>query len=114
MIRVPKFGITVIHPNGDKRTLPVEYIAPSGSYIVVRWGAAGTYDLNLSKNTLAPSDCKTIPRGRDKAKWYRKSAPLWRAENIEEVRKLVAEHNSLNTRNETEEAINKHIGSMPK
>jgi hypothetical protein len=114
MIRVPKFGITVIHPNGDKRTLPVEYIAPSGSYLVVRWGAAGTYDLNLSKNTLAPSDCKTIPRGRDKAKWYRKSAPVWRAENIEEVRRLVAEHNSPNTRNETEEAIKRHIERMPK
>jgi hypothetical protein len=114
MIRTPSFGIIVVHPNGDRRALPVEYVAPSGSYLVVRWGAAGTYDLNLSKNTLTPSDCKTIPRGRDKAKWYRKSAPLWRAENIDEVRRLVAEHNSVNTRNEVDEAIRKHVGSMPK
>jgi len=113
-MRNPSFDLVVIHPNGDRRTLPVEYIAPSGSYLVVRWGAAGTYDLNLSKNTLAPSDCKTIPRGRDKAKWYRKSAPVWKAEDIGYVRKRVEEHNSGNTRNEVDAAIEKHIGSMPK
>lgn len=113
-MRNPSFEIVFIHPNGERRTLPVEYIAPSGSYLVVRWGAAGTYDLNLSMNALAPSDCKTIPRGRDKAKWYRKSAPVWKAEDIQEVRRLVLEHNSDNTRNETDEAIKKHMGSMPK
>ncbi len=110
----PGFEIVVIHPNGDRKTLPVEYVAPSGSYLTVRWEAAGTYDLSLSKNTLMPSDCKTISKGTSKARWYRKSAPLWKAEDIEKVRKLVAKHNAANTSNETEKAIRKHVESMPK
>jgi hypothetical protein len=113
-MRNPSFEIVFVHPNGEKRTLPVEYIAPSGSYLVVRWGAAGTYDLNLSKNILIPSDCKTLLRGRNKAKWYKKGAPLWKAENIEEVRRQVAKATSCNTGIEFDFSMKKHLESMPK
>ncbi len=85
-----KFTITLKHENGERKVVNVEYVAPSLTYLTVRWEMAGMYDLNLSVNCLTPRQAKGQLRG--KARWYRKDKPQWKAEDIISVRKMAKEY----------------------
>lgn len=75
------FTITLVHEwSREERVLPVETV--TRTYVSIRWGQSGTYDLNLAKNTL-------IARSQ---KAQRKGKPLWHAKDIDEVRRRVAIH----------------------
>ncbi len=84
-----KFTITLKHENGERKVVNVEYVAPSLTYLTIRWEMAGMYDLNLSVNCLTPRGMRS---GKGKAKWYKKDKPQWKAEDITAVRKMAKEY----------------------
>jgi hypothetical protein len=92
--------IELIHPNGERQTLPVELITKT--YISVRWGMNGTYDLNLLKNVLTARSAKT--RRRNKC--------LWRYVNIVALRERVNIHFDKEYE-KNQQDIRDHNASMP-
>lgn len=114
MSTIERFVVVLKHPNEERRIVPVEYVAPNGSYITIRWGQSGLYDLNLLKNVLSPRSAEQQSTSRGKAKWYRKDRPLWQAEDIEKVRKMVRERLDAEMgREEIDAAKVRHEASMP-
>ena len=108
------FNIVLKHVGGETRTVPVEYVSPNLTYVTVRWGLAGIYDLNLSVNVLTPRSAVGQPKG--KAKWYKKDKPLWRAEDITAVRKMAKDYIAAKAgrpRAEADAAIERHMANMP-
>ncbi len=106
------FNITLIHPNGELRIVPVEYVCDT--YVTVRWGGAGVYDLNLLRNVLTPRTGETQPNGKGRAKWYKKDAPKWKAQDIEMVRAMVKERLGKGAEErEARAAKERHECSMP-
>ena len=80
------------------------------TYVSIRWGQSGTYDLNLAANVLTARSQKAQRKGE---------RPLWVCSNIEALRGDVAEHFAKKeTRHgealDTRRAHAKHIGSMPR
>lgn len=114
MSAVERFVVVLKHPNGDHRIVPVEYVAPNGSYITIRWGQSGLYDLNLLKNVLSPRSAEQQSTSRGKAKWYRKDRPQWQAEDIEKVREMVKERiGAAEKEREARRADERHEASKP-
>lgn len=75
----PLFEIVLVHHwTREERTVPVETV--TRTYVSIRWGQSGTYDLNLAKNTLTARSQKA----------QRKGKPLWQAADIDFVRRKVA------------------------
>jgi hypothetical protein len=73
--------IEFVHPfNKERKTLPVETIAKT--YVAVRWGQSGIYDLNLAKNVLTARSVKAQRKGRCH----------WQAVDIQAVRDMVRIH----------------------
>jgi len=108
------FSITLIHPSGERKSVPVEYVAPSLTYLTIRWDLAGIYDLNLTVNILTPRSA--TPQAKGKAKWYKKDKPQWKAEDIVAVRKMASDYLNEkrgNPKVETEAAVKRHAESMP-
>lgn len=101
------FEITLKHIGGDIRTLTVQYVAPSLTYLSLRWGQSGIYDLNLAKNVLTARSQKA----------QRKGKTHWCALDIGLVRKLAAnyirEQNGGKAKEEIDKSIKKHQESMP-
>jgi hypothetical protein len=108
------FNIVLKHVNGERKTVPVEYVTPNLSYLTIRWDLAGIYDLNLAVNVLTPRSAPGQAKG--KAKWYKKDKPQWKAEDIAAVRKMASDYLHAkrgNPQAETEAAIKRHVESMP-
>lgn len=108
-----RFTIVLKHISGERKTVPVEYVSPNLTYLVIRWDLAGQYDLNLSVNVLTP---RSPGQTKGKAKWYKKDKPLWKAEDIAAVRKLATEYLNAKRGNsavERDAAIAKHVATMP-
>ena len=108
------FDIVLLHQGGERRTVPVEYVAPNLTYLTIRWGLAGLYDLNLSVNVLTPRSA--VGQSKGKAKWYKKDKPLWRAEDIAAVRKMASDYIKAkrgNPQDETAAAMKRHVENMP-
>jgi hypothetical protein len=108
------FSIVLKHVAGERKSVPVEFVAPNLSYITIRWELSGIYDLNLAVNVLTPRSAQTQARG--KAKWYKKDKPQWRAEDIAAVRKMAKDY--LNEKNgdpraKALAADERHIESYP-
>jgi hypothetical protein len=75
------FTIVLVHQwSSEERTVPVETV--TRTYVSVRWGQSGTYDLNLARNTLTARSQKA----------QRKGKPLWHAKDIDEVRRKATIH----------------------
>jgi hypothetical protein len=102
--------IVLIHPNGEGRTVPVEHVTET--YVTIRWGLAGIYDLNLKDNTLTPRSRMGQTKG--KAKWYKKENPEWRAANIETVRAMAREYLRGEAEQKSREAMDRHLRTMPR
>lgn len=102
-------NIVMQHPTGERRSVPVEYVTKT--YVAIRWGLAGLYDLNLRDNVLTARSAKTQAKG--KAKWYKKDTCLWRAEDINAVRKMVADELSGTEAKQRAEAMARHAETMP-
>jgi hypothetical protein len=98
------FDVTLRHLGGELKTLPVEYVTKT--YISLRWGQSGIYDLNLAKNTLTARSQKA----------QRKGKAHWMAENIHKVRCDVRDYfKSLdNTGTDAAQLALRHMESMPK
>jgi hypothetical protein len=109
----PMIGETIVLVHvttGERRVVYVESVART--YLSIRWGQAGIYDLNLAANVLTPRSCQTQAKG--KAKWYKKDKPLWKAEDIHAVRKMVeVEMRGEDLAELTRVAMAKHEASMP-
>ncbi len=102
----PLFLVTLIHIGGERKELPVEFVAQSMTYLSIRWGQSGIYDLNLAKNVLTARSQKAQRKGR----------PHWRAENIELVRAECTEYLNAkrdNPKAKTLSAVQKHTETMP-
>jgi hypothetical protein len=100
------FNIVLKHVGGERKTLPVEYVAPTLSYLSIRWGQSGVYDLNLATNVL---------RARS-AKAQRKGKPHWTAEDIDAVRKMARNYldeKRGNPHSEAKAAYKRHVENMP-
>lgn len=98
--------VTLIHVGGDFKTLPVEHISPNLSYLSVRWGQSGVYDLNLKNNVLTARSQKT----------QRKGKCHWKAADIDLVRRQAKEW--LDAKNgkplsEMEANYHNHLATMP-
>lgn len=108
------FDIVLKHQNGERKTVPVEYVAPSCTYLTIRWELAGLYDLNLSVNVLTARSAEGQAKG--KGKWYKKDKPQWRAEDIVAVRKMARDYLAEkrgNPKAEREAEVARHVASMP-
>lgn len=77
----PDWTIVVYHPfNHEQKAVPVETI--TRTYISIRWGQSGLYDLNLKDNILTSRSAAA-----------RRRAPcLWKALEIEVIREKVKIH----------------------
>ena len=64
----------------ETRSVPIEYICRT--YLSVRWGMSGIYDLNLRDNVLTARSAKSRNKGGSAMKW-------WRAEGITGIRERV-------------------------
>jgi hypothetical protein len=98
------FSIVLVHVGGDRRSVPVEHIA--NTYVSVRWGQSGIYDLNLAKNVLTARSQKA----------QRKGKAHWKAEDIHAVRKMVEHYFREKRGNLQREALEndkKHVENMP-
>jgi hypothetical protein len=95
--------IVVEHPHSkERRELSTTYIART--YVTLIWPMSGAYDLNLSVNCLTSRNPKVRRRG----------VCLWRAADIEEVRRQVQAHFRGGDREyETRELMRKHEASKP-
>lgn len=71
------FSIVLKHIGGERKTFIVEFVA--ATYVSIRWGQSGIYDLNLAKNCLTARSQKA----------QRKGKAHWEAEDIHAVRKMV-------------------------
>lgn len=97
------FTIVLMHANGERRTVPVEHVA--NTYISIRWGQSGIYDLNLKANVLTARSLKAQQKG---------GKSQWKAEDIDAVRKMVRDHFIGETELvKRQEAIKKHEASVP-
>lgn len=77
----PLFMVTLVHEwTREEREVPVETVTKT--FVSIRWGQSGTYDLNLARNTLTARSQKA----------QRKGKPLWTAKDIDAVRRKVAVH----------------------
>lgn len=97
--------ITLAHPNGETRLVPVESILRQGRTLVVRWGQAGLYELDLDFNRLQALSAAA-----------RRKHPLnmWKAEDIALVRKTVRNILNRNTNGEAQLSDMRHAETMPK
>lgn len=102
-------NIVLKHPNGDRKSVPVEQVA--ATYVAIRWEGAGIYDLNLKDNILTP---RGPIQTKGKAKWSKKDKPQWVAEDIFAVRRMVTEHLNPGKKTEMAKAIEAHNASMPR
>jgi hypothetical protein len=102
--------IVLIHPNGEGRTVPVEHVTET--YVTIRWGLAGIYDLNLKDNVLTQRSRMGQTKG--KAKWYKKDNPEWRAANIETVRTMVREYLMGEADRKLADDMARHARTMPR
>ena len=95
--------IEFVHPfTKERKTLPVESIA--NTYVSIRWGQSGIYDLNLAKNILTARSTKAQRKGRCH----------WQAVNIAAVRAMVHEHiNRNDTKAEISKQLLVHVATMP-
>jgi len=98
------FSIVLIHLfNKERKTFHVELV--TNTYVAIRWGQSGVYDLNLAKNVLTARSQKA----------QRKGKALWQAEDIHAVRKLVADYmKGRDPIDESRKAAEAHIARMPK
>ena len=92
--------VEVMHPNGERRTLPVEAIA--ATYVSVRWGMSGFYDLNLRVNALTARSVKARTKG----------SCAWTAVDILAVREMVGSYFDREREARKREMI-QHAVSMP-
>lgn len=107
------FSIVLRHPNGERKTVMVEFVSVNASYVTFRWDLAGLYDLNLAVNVMTPRSAQAQSKG--KAKWHKKDKPLWRAEDIAGVRRLAAAYLAEkrgNPQEAADAAIKRHIASV--
>lgn len=100
------FNICLKHIGGERKSVPVEYVAPSLTYISIRWGQSGIYDLNLAKNVLTARSAKA----------QRKGKAYWVAEDINAVRKMAREYLEEKRgiqKIESDNAFKRHAETMP-
>jgi hypothetical protein len=98
------FDIVLKHVGGERRTVPVEYVA--STFVAIRWGQSGIYDLNLAVNTLTARSLKARRKGK----------AHWQAEDIEAVRKMVRDYLAERAGDPTGErqlAFEHHVSNMP-
>lgn len=96
-----QIDVALIHPCGETRILPVESI--QRSYITIRWGMSGHYDIDLRTNVMRAHSVKA----------RRRNPCLWRASDIESVRSYVREQFRDITEEERTESYTKHAANMP-
>jgi len=100
------FSIVLKHLGGELKTVSVEYVAPNLSFLSIRWGQSGVYDLNLKTNKLTARSQKA----------QRKGKPHWEAENIETVRGAAKAYLNAQYGKSSEErdaSIKRHMETMP-
>lgn len=100
------FSFVLIHQfNKERKVVEAEVVTPA--FVSIRWALSGVYDLLLDKNIL---------RARSQ-KAQRKGKPLWGAEDIHAVRKMVFDHlKGLETEQDKERQkaeFRRHEKSMP-
>lgn len=93
--------VDLIDPGGHLKTVPVEAIHQT--FISIRWGMSGVYDIDLKTNTM---------KARSVAA-RRKGLCHWKAVDINSVRHAVHEYFNPNAKKEEEERFKKHHESMP-
>lgn len=101
------FAVVLVHiMNRERVTMPVEHIA--NTYISIRWGQSGIYDLNLKDNKLTARSQKA----------QRKGKALWQAEDIAAVRHMTAKYLAVkrgaSKNDELRASIERHEAAMPK
>jgi hypothetical protein len=94
-------SVELIHPGGETKTLPVETIFPT--YISVRWGLNGLYDIHLKDNVMIARSL----RARRKGKCY------WKVKDIDALRKSVDEHYKDADKRQADFAFVRHNNTMP-
>ena len=76
--------ISIVHSGTrETRAVPVEFVCRS--YVTVRWGQSGVYDLNLADNVLTARSAASRRKGGIEMR-------AWSACDIEGVRRMVRVH----------------------
>lgn len=100
------FDIVLRHVGGELKTVSVEHVSPSLTYVSIRWGQSGVYDLNLGANKLTARSQKA----------QRKGKAHWAANDIEAVRKAAREYLDAkrgNPHSKSKAAFKRHVENMP-
>ena len=93
--------VELVHIGGERKHVPIELI--TDTYIAIRWGQSGIYDLNLKSNVLTARSQKA----------QRKGKPHWSAYDIDAVRQMVKDCRHPKTENVIE-VMKRHQESMPR
>lgn len=99
----PEFSVEIEHLfNKERRTFPVEFVAHT--YVAIRWGMNGVYDINLAKNSVMARSVKAQRRGRCH----------WRVVDIDALRANVRAYFDDSAKHEASEALERHARTMPR
>lgn len=100
------FDIVLRHVGGELKTVAVEHVSPNLTYVSIRWGQSGVYDLNLRDNKLTARSQKA----------QRKGKPHWSAQDIDAVRKAARaylDEKRGNPHSKSKAAFKRHVENMP-
>ena len=99
--------VEIVHPGGERKELLVEAIHQN--FITVRWGQSGVYDIFTECFRKVPAN--TMIARNIAAR--RKGPCLWKAVDIESVRKAIYEHFHPKEKETLEEQYKRHHENMP-
>lgn len=94
--------VELIYPlNGETKKVPIEAVFPT--FVAIRWGMSGVYDIHLKDNIMIARSIRARRKGKC----------IWKVKDIDELRKRVAEHFSAVDKEQLDFSIAKHNETMP-
>lgn len=93
--------LTLIHPGGESKEVETESI--SHTYVSIRWGQSGLYNIMLKTNEMVACNLKV----------RRRAQCLWKVVDIEKLRSEVKTHFDGAKSAQLDISFNVHNNSMP-
>ena len=94
--------VELIHPGTQEiKSLFIETV--QRTYVTIRWGMSGLYDIHLKQNVMIARSIKARRKGKC----------LWKVKDIDKLRCLVDDHFKARDREQLDFSYDKHVKSMP-